>query len=146
MNPRMGKKMILLHAYLFGGILLFPLYDFLTKQFKGIFSGCLLHDLFEIYCPLCGGTRAVGAMLRLDFEAALCYNALVVLFMMVAIVFYGMAWIRFLRKKDTLFVVPKWIFGVGITLLVLFGIMRNVLMIGYGIDPLGDLYWFWNQI
>ncbi|MBQ3014183.1 MAG: DUF2752 domain-containing protein, partial [Clostridia bacterium] len=67
-----------LHGVAILGALLMPLYMKVSSYLDGILGGCLMHRLF-IYCPLCGGTRAVAALLRLDFVAALKYNAFVVL-------------------------------------------------------------------
>ncbi len=36
---------------------------------------CILHRVTGMWCPLCGGTRATGALLRGDLTEALGYNA-----------------------------------------------------------------------
>ena len=146
MNRNAVKKMILLHGVLLAGILLFPLYVWISEQITSVIPGCLLHDWFLIYCPLCGGTRAVEALLRLDFLSALRYNAFVVLLAVTAVAFYVMAWIRLKKREDRLFLVPKWLWVVYAVLLLVFFVVRNLLMVGFGMDPLGDLHWFWNQI
>ena len=38
---------------------------------------CLFHRVTGLNCPGCGGTRAISAMLRLDFAAAFWYNPLI---------------------------------------------------------------------
>ena len=35
---------------------------------------CVTYKFFHLYCPLCGGTRAIFALLGLDFISALKYN------------------------------------------------------------------------
>lgn len=51
---------------------------------------CPLHALTGLWCPLCGGTRAVEALVSGDVGAALGLNLLVVLAVPVAVV----AWAR----------------------------------------------------
>ncbi|MBQ9805315.1 MAG: DUF2752 domain-containing protein [Clostridia bacterium] len=64
-----------------------------------ILSNCWVHDLLFLYCPLCGGTRALGAMLRFDFFEAFRYNAAVVIFSALFLIGDLVLLIRLLRKK-----------------------------------------------
>ena len=125
MNRKTAKRFLLLHIAAVAAALLFPLYARFADFLSFGLPKCLLHDVFYVYCPLCGGTRAVEALLRLNLTDALRCNALVVAALPFALVFYLRAWRRLLRG-------------------VLFGVARNVLMIGFGIDPLGDLWPVWN--
>ena len=93
---------------------------------------------------LCGGTRAAEALLRLNLTDALRCNALVVAALPVALVFYLRAWRRLLRGESSLWRAPAWVWIAAVSVMVLFGVARNVLMIGFGIDPLGDLWPVWN--
>ena len=43
---------------------------------QGRFSTCIMHTLFHIYCPLCGGTRAMIALVQGHVWQSLCYNPL----------------------------------------------------------------------
>ncbi|GAA0629105.1 hypothetical protein GCM10010174_56600 [Kutzneria viridogrisea] len=47
---------------------------------------CWYHALTGLDCPFCGGSRALGALLRLDLPAALGYNAFAVLVLLPAVV------------------------------------------------------------
>ena len=38
-------------------------------------TGCLLQDAFHLYCPGCGGTRAIRSLARGDIIRALYYHA-----------------------------------------------------------------------
>ena len=42
-----------------------------------IFMPCLFHAMTGFYCPGCGGTRAVAALLRGDLVSSFCYHPLV---------------------------------------------------------------------
>ena len=39
-----------------------------------IFMPCLFHAMTGFYCPGCGGTRAVAALLRGDLVSSFCYH------------------------------------------------------------------------
>lgn len=146
MKTKLRHPMFLgLHAAAIIGAILFPLYVKVANYVSSIFGGCLMHRFF-IYCPLCGGTRAVAALIRLDFEAAWNYNAFVVLLVAVALCLDVWAWVRYFQKKEPLIILPKWIWIAFCSALVIYFILRNVLMIFFGIDPTGDLVYFWDAI
>ena len=89
-----------IHALAVAAILLFPYYRLGAGIVFSFFPSCLLHDVFHIYCPLCGGTRAVDAILHFHFPEALRFNPLVVTFLLLAAIWYGIAWVRlFLGKR-----------------------------------------------
>ena len=125
-------------------IALFPVYRWLLSLVNAEKLGCFLHDRLFLYCPLCGGTRAVGELLRLNFVGALRANALVVLLIVCLLVADTVALVRLLRGHERLLPLPNrsWIFL--LVLLLGFAVLRNWLMIAYGIDPTGDLGWIWN--
>ena len=127
------------------GVLLFPLYVKITSYLGGIFGDCLMHRFF-IYCPLCGGTRALAALLRFDLVTAWNCNAFVVILAFVAIGIDVWAWVRYFQKKEPLVILPNWTWIVFCASLVFYLILRNVLMIFFGIDPTGDLGFFWEAI
>ena len=145
-NKRTALRFAGVHLVLAACAALFPLYRYLVGLLPRNMTGCILHDWFFLYCPLCGGTRAVSALLRLRFAAALHANAYVVLLAGVALAHYILAWVRLLRGEQKLFrfLAWEWI-AVGV-LLVVWGVVRNLLMVYVGYDPLGDLGVFWNGI
>ena len=138
-------QFLMLHAAALIGALILPLYMKVASWLSGIFGGCIMHRFF-IYCPMCGGTRAVAALVRFDFLAAWNYNAFVVLLAFVVLALDVWAWVRYAQKKEPLIVLPKWIWIVLAVALLIFFILRNVLMIFFGIDPTGDLVYFWDAI
>ena len=61
----------LFHLALLVAALAALLYAFFTAQFlPETFYHCPMHDLLHLYCPFCGGTRAVGALVRLRLGEA----------------------------------------------------------------------------
>ena len=138
-------QFLMLHAAALIGALILPLYMKVASWLSSLFGGCIMHRFF-IYCPMCGGTRAVAALVRFDFLAAWNYNAFVVLLAFVVFALDVWAWVRYAQKKEPLIVLPKWIWIVLAVALLTFFILRNVLMIFFGIDPTGDLVYFWDAI
>ena len=134
-----------LHGAVLLVALFMPLYIKVANWLGGVFGGCLMHRFF-IYCPLCGGTRAIAALTRFQFLEAWNYNALVVLLSVVVLGLDVWAWIRYLQKKEPLIILPRWSWITACVLLVTYFILRNVLMIFFGIDPTGDLVYFWDAI
>lgn len=143
MDRRARNRYIFIHICAVALILLYPLYGRITDAIPRFFRGCLLHDLFHVYCPMCGGTRAFEALLHLDIVSALWYNALVVLLVAALLLWDVLALVRLTRGKTSLYRIPVWSWIVVGAAVLLFGIFRNVLMIVWAVDPLGDLGMFW---
>ena len=138
-------RFLALHGVALLAALFMPLYIKLANWLGGVFGGCLMHRFF-IYCPLCGGTRAIAALTRFQFLEAWNYNALVVLLSVVVLNLDVWAWVRYLQKKEPLIILPRWSWITACVLLVVYFILRNVLMIFFGIDPTGDLGYFWDAM
>lgn len=133
------KRYLLLNLLLLAGALIYPLYYYFVFHSETPLSHCLLKEWFGIYCPLCGGTRCVYELLHFRFLSALRYNAYVVFMAFLFLIWDVWALVRFLRAGDNFPKIPKWVFFALAGLLLLFFIGRNVLLLGYGIDPIGDL-------
>ncbi len=125
-------------------ILLFPLYRRIAELATLVLSSCVLHDRFHLYCPLCGGTRAIGAILSGDFLAAFSYNPFVTLLLALLVAWDILALIRLLRGRQRIFALPTWVWITLMAVALAYGILRNVLLIAVGYDPLGDLIGFWH--
>lgn len=134
-----------LHIALLAALACFPLYRRLADLLPRVWIKCFLHDRLFLYCPFCGGTRAVEALLRFDFATALKANPFAVLLLAVALVLDVIALIRLLGKKERLLPLPKWTWIVLLAAALLYAVLRNWLMIAHGIDPIGDLGAFWNR-
>lgn len=144
-DKKAGKIYLWVHVLLAVVLLLFPLYRSVAEYLTRFTVGCFLHDRLFLYCPLCGGTRAVAALLRLDLAEAFADNALVVVLAFFAVILDIWALTRLLRGKKDLLPLPGWVWVVMVVVLVVYGVLRNYLMIAHGIDPTGDLGIFWNR-
>jgi hypothetical protein len=135
---------IAIHAALLIGACLFPLYRAIAAMIPRALTRCVLHDRLFLYCPLCGGTRAIGALLSLDLAAAFRYNAFVTLLVLAAICLDLVVLVRLLFKKQVLLRIPAWVWVALAVLMLLYAVLRNWLMISFGFDPAGDLGVLWN--
>lgn len=138
-------RFLILHAVLLAGAFLFPIYLRVASWWGRLFGECLFHRMF-LYCPLCGGTRAITSLLHFDFVSAWSSNALVVVSCMVAIPLDVWAWVRYYQKKEPWPPLPKWSGIVLAGVLVGYFLLRNILMIFFGVDPTGDLGYFWDAM
>ena len=145
-DRKTAKRFALFHLIPLACAALFPLYRHLVGLLPRNMTGCILHDWLFLYCPLCGGTRAVAALLRLNFAAAFHANAYVTLLAVVVLIHYVVAWVRLLRGGTVLFRFLAWEWIAAAVLLLVYGVLRNVVMVRFGYDPLGDLGAFWNGI
>ena len=121
-----------------------PLLRLLAGKLPSFLTGCLLHNFFHLYCPLCGGTRAVEALTQGEVLVAWHYNAAVMIFLCGLLVYDAVCLIRMLLGKAGWWSLPQksWIFVAA--LFLGYAVLRNLLMIVWGIDPVGDLAWYWH--
>jgi hypothetical protein len=127
--------LIHLALLLYGAFVL--LWSLVSKRL-GVDYFCLSHDLFGIYCPFCGGTRALSALLRFDLPSALAYNTAFVLTLPLLLFFDARALSLIFcdRVKGSLFPRPM-----GILVAVIFAVyfvVRNLLVFAFGVDFVGD--------
>lgn len=105
---------------------------------------CPLKALTHLYCPFCGGTRALFSLLSFDFVAAFRYNAAFCLFLLAFAVFDIIALIRLCRGVSSPLSLPRILMPVFLSALVIWTLGRNLLLIIWGFDPIGDLFPFYH--
>lgn len=105
-------------------------------------SVCLLKKLFRIYCPGCGGTRAFFSLIHGDIIGSLLCNPIVLL-LIIAFCFYEAVGLFGIFAKKAL---PNILIGIYRRIpfflavcTAVFFILRNIFLIFFGIDPLGDI-------
>ncbi|MBE5988368.1 uncharacterized protein DUF2752 [Lacrimispora xylanisolvens] len=111
----------------------------LRKIWK-IGSVCIFHSLTGLYCPGCGGTRAVRTLLQGDLRMSVQYHPLV-LYTVIAVLTEGI--IRFLskkrkhpldhRKRERILIL------IGAAIVVINWIFKNYMLVVKGIDLLPPL-------
>ena len=87
---------------------------------------CLFHEIFGLYCPSCGSTRAVRRILHGDLVGAFRYNPLLVLFSPYLIVgavdfFRGLWRGNFPYRRGSLTLAYA-----GAALIIVFAVARNL--------------------
>ena len=116
------------------------LFFVLDRKTDGELFACSVLQNLHIYCPGCGFTRAVRAFLRLDIISSLRYNASVLVAVLVILYYEWRFFLSALRADFGVFkkskTYPAIILAVSI-LAVFF--VRNILLVGFGIDMIGDL-------
>jgi hypothetical protein len=117
------------------------LYLFLLRE-AGLPFRCLFTATSHLYCPGCGCTRAVEALLRLDIVTSLTANPLALLLLLL-LLYYEVTLTRSL-KKDSRVHVSKWPAILFAYALPAYFLLRNLLLICFHIDPLGDLIQYWR--
>lgn len=127
-----------------GSILYCILYFCFRFQIQFSFTPCYFHDLFHLYCLGCGGTRAVRAFLNFHFVDSFMCNPLVVYGAMVFLYYYIGEWFRYFSHPwKKFFRYREWIAYFSVVLLFGVFIIRNVMLVFWQIDYLGDLKQFW---
>ena len=101
---------------------------------------CPLARFGHLYCPACGGTRSVEMLLRFDLLGSLRYHPVGLLLLLALLYYNGLAALSLATGKEGYLrrarLWPIWVIA-GVMLLHF--AVRNVLLIFFGIDPIGDL-------
>ena len=91
---------------------------------------CIIHEMFGIYCPGCGGTRMIISFIHLDFYQAFRWNPLLFIFLIIGIIYLIIDIIVYFRKKVIL--VPNLKVWIGLVIiLVIYMIIRNIDIFSY---------------
>ena len=78
---------------------------------------CIFHKITGLYCPGCGGTRAIASLLKLDFYQALRYNLIITISIPFVIIYL-------LNKKQNK--KSNIILYIYLAIIIIFGILRNI--------------------
>lgn len=110
-------------------ILLAVLYAYLDDEYNMGFS-CTLNQLFGIYCPGCGLTRAGIAMLQLDFYQAFRYNAFSLI--IISGIFFASVcfiWETIFNKNNIISKIPIAFWVIFTISFLIYGVIRNFIPI-----------------
>ena len=99
---------------------------------------CYFKVYFHLYCPGCGGTRAVKALLKLNIMRSLYYNPMVVVLITVELLFLISNIFKKIEKTNRFIMSSRKIRVYVLASWVIYFLIRNILLIIFGIDMLGD--------
>lgn len=107
---------------------------------KTVFGECGIRTRFGIYCPGCGGTRAVEAFLSGEILQSLKFNPIVLLFLADIVLTIAVAVVGVLKKErnykiSRIILVYNWAI---LAFFAIYFVLRNVLLVKFGVDMLGD--------
>lgn len=104
-----------------------------------LFAKCYIHTHYQLYCPGCGGTRALLAIVHGDIIKSLYYNPIILL-LIIDVLFMNI--LSFIDKKNpNTCKILHYKIKYNVILLILWGIyfvIRNYLLIVMKIDIVGD--------
>lgn len=128
------------------GIFLFVYHKFCWQIAYQLPTDCMFHELFHLYCPGCGGTRAIDALLRGDFLHSFLYHPMVIYIVLTFVYYYIAAGYTFLIKRNgkIYYKIPIWVLMVAAILLIGYFVLRNILLVYFKIDFLQDLIVYWK--
>ncbi len=114
------KANLILLLILFG-------YYFINK-YTGFYIPCLFHEITGLKCPGCGITHLVFDLLNFRIIEAFYDNPLVFIYLPFIIMYYFyMIYLYIYDKKDKIISkIPNYVWGLLITITILFGILRNL--------------------
>ncbi len=124
-----NKKRTVFLSILFTYIIIimgvFFYFYYLKKYIK--IPECPFFKYLGIFCPSCGGTRAVQSLLKFDIYHSLLYNPIVCYIFIFSSLFLILETINYIFKKD-IRLPYKYIIYIGIIILILNCIIKNVLL------------------
>ena len=108
-----------------------------SLPFLPLFSVCPLHAM-GLYCPTCGMTRAVRALLHLDMAGALRYNPCVFFLLPCAVYYEAVGLVALIKRRGEPRGVSRLPLALLVVSLLVFFLARNILLGAFSIDPTGD--------
>jgi hypothetical protein len=112
---------------LFFGLLLLALIAyFFVYKYTGLAIQCPIHFVTGLYCPGCGLTRMLFAIIKLDFYQAFRFNPLVFILLVIYIIYFI---IKYIFKANIK--IPNRVSYSLIVVLIIYGIIRNIPLFSY---------------
>jgi Protein of unknown function (DUF2752) len=102
------------------------LFRFSPEEYS-FYPRCPFYALMHHYCPGCGATRAVAALLHGDVSAALHFNAAMTLLLPVLLWYFGrMYWTAARENRIDWPQVPQWSWKAALACVLLFAVARDL--------------------
>ena len=131
------KNLIISNIIVALATIIFVIYSLIAMHFE--IGKCWTVTLFHMYCPGCGGTRALYSLIKLDFLSVLKYNPILPMAILVYCYYNIRAFIEIKRNNEKYFQKNKFILiYVVIAIGFIYFLTRNILLLN-GIDLIGDI-------
>ncbi len=134
------RKIAFLFIAVNGGIIILSIIYAIVFHFSPELFSCSFKDIFHLYCPGCGGSRAVTRLLSFDIVGS--FVAFPPLYFAIgAIAELDIRMLCSIIKNDE-GILKRYrptAFIIFAAVLIVHFILRNALLLGFGIDPLGDI-------
>ncbi len=88
--------------------------------------GCFIYEHLHLYCPGCGNTRSIAALLHGNLAASLRYNPIPVLMLLLGFLAYSEFAFASFGKPMKLLPRKLWFYVILIVLLVFYFLLRNL--------------------
>ncbi|MDE6762002.1 MAG: DUF2752 domain-containing protein [Lachnospiraceae bacterium] len=100
---------------------------------------CFVHEFFNVYCPGCGGTRALFALFHGQVLHSLIYNPAIVLGAVLILYYEAGVLITLIRRNGKVYFYQKCgpLYSY-LLIVILFAVIRNWLLIEFQIDLIKD--------
>ncbi|WP_419563409.1 DUF2752 domain-containing protein [Ruminococcus sp.] len=87
---------------------------------------CYIHHFTGLYCPGCGATRAVYALVNGDILLSLRQNAFLAVGIVIVLILYIQFVLRAFGKKINTFINTQGFIWIMFALLIVYTILRNI--------------------
>jgi len=127
------KKLIIANIIVLCAVIGFVI---ISKYFTGRDGySCSFYSLTKMYCPGCGGTRALYALGRMDIVSAIRYNISVPFGIFVYLYYNVRGFIAAIKNNTEYFAKQKYPLCIAVAVvLVLNFVIKNTLLLVWGID------------
>ena len=133
------KDFMIVNAAL-GGSALFVVAVMLLQRYHLIPSiPCFVYAFFNVYCPGCGGTRALFALFHGEVLHSLIYNPAILLGVVLILYYEAGAVITLIRRNGKIYFYQKpSLLYAYLAIVIVFALIRNWLLIAFQIDLVKD--------
>ena len=105
-------------------ISVFLIYYILNKKF-GFSIPCIFYKITGLYCPGCGITRLLFALVNLEFYESFKYNPWIFILIVLGL-FYLICKLFIFLKFKKIIKIPNYVYITLIIISIIFGIFRNI--------------------
>lgn len=107
---------------------------------------CATVKFLHVYCPSCGGTRALNALINLSFFKSFMYNPIVLYVFLMFLYYYIKTTLSILfSKKFKPCSFNVMVVYIGLVIIFSNCFLKNFLAIFFNIDYLGNIHTFWHK-